>query len=94
MNTKLLRNNLLVLLGYAVLIQLLSLSENNNDPSMVVAMGMMVAVAVHVCVLFVSALLSFRNGDRPLGWSKLLAALIVGMVGFGTCFAGAGLAEA
>ncbi|MCC7502368.1 MAG: hypothetical protein IT229_07545, partial [Flavobacteriales bacterium] len=50
MNTKLLRNNLFILLGYAVLIQLLSLTEKNGA-GMMVAMIMMVAVAIHVGVL-------------------------------------------
>ena len=92
MNTKLLRNNLLILLGYAVVIQLLSLTERNGA-SMVVLFGMMVAVAIHVGVLLLGAIVNFLGGERASAGQWLLSALIVGVVGFGTCWGGASLAE-
>ena len=92
MNTKLLRNNLLILLGYAVVIQLLSLTERNGA-SMVVLFGMMVAVAIHVGVLLLGAIVNVLGGERASAGQWLLCALIVGVVGFGTCWGGASLAE-
>lgn len=92
MNTKLLRNNLLILLGYAVVIQLLSLTERNGA-SMVVLFGMMVAVAIHVGVLLLGAIVNVLGGERASAGQWLLSALIVGVVGFGTCWGGASLAE-
>ena len=92
MKTKLLHTNLLVLLGYAVLIQLLSLLEKNGA-SMVVLMGMMVAVAVHVCVLLLGSLVNLLGGKGPEAGQWLLSALLVGVIGFGTCWGGASLAE-
>ncbi len=92
MNTGLLRNNLLVLLCYAVVIQLLSLLEKNGA-GMVVLMGMMVAVAVHVGVLLIGSIVNLLGGKGPLAGQWLLSALIVGVIGFGTCWGGASLAE-
>lgn len=92
MNTKLLRNNLLILLGYAVVIQLLSLTERNGA-SMVVLFGMMVAVAIHVGVLLLGAIVNLFSGKGPQAGQWLLSALLVGVVGFGTCWGGASLAE-
>jgi len=92
MNTKLLRTNLLVLLGYAVVIQLLSLLERNGA-GMVVLMGMMVAVAVHVGVLLLGSLVNLFGGKGPLAGQWFLSAILVGVIGFGTCWGGATLAE-
>ena len=92
MNSKLLRTNLLVLLGYAVLIQALSLLEPNGA-SMVVLMGMMVAVAVHVCVLVLGAVVVLFTEKRRDAATWVLCALAVGVIGFGTCWGGASLAE-
>jgi hypothetical protein len=92
MRPKFLRNNLLILLGYAVVIQLLSLTERNGA-GMVVLFGMMIAVAIHVGVLLLGAIVNFLGGKRALAVQFLLGALIVGVVGFGTCWGGASLAE-
>jgi hypothetical protein len=91
-NTKLLRNNLFVLLGYAVVIQLLSLLEENGA-SMVVLMGMMVAVVIHVCVLVLGAVVVLFGQRKQEAASWVLCALAIGVVGFGTCWGGASLAE-
>lgn len=92
MNTKLLRTNLLVLLGYAVVIQLVSLTESSGG-SMLVLIGMMVCVAAHVGVLLLGSLVNLFGGKGPLAGQWLLSALVVGVVGFGTCWGGASLAE-
>jgi hypothetical protein len=92
MNTGLLRNNLLVLLCYAVVIQLLSLVERDGA-SMLVLIGMMVCVAAHLSILVLGAVVNLFSGKGPLAGQWLLSALIVGVVGFGTCWGGASLAE-
>ena len=92
MNTKLLRTNLLVLLGYAVVMQLLSLTESQGG-GMIVLIGMMVCVATHVSVLVLGSVVNLFSGKGPLAGQWLLSALIVGVVGFGTCWGGASLAE-
>ena len=86
------RSNLLVLLGYAVVFQCLSLSEPSGG-SMVVLMGMMVAVAAHVGVLVLGAVVNLFAGKGPLAGQWLLSALLVGVIGFGTCWGGAFLAD-
>lgn len=91
MNTKFLRNHLLILLGYTVLFELLSLVDNGG--SMVVLMGMMVAVAVHAGVLALGMLISLLGGEKAAARDRLLGALMIGIVGFGTCWGAAGLAE-
>ena len=79
MNVKLLRTNLLVLLGYAVVFQCLSLAEPSGG-SMVVLMGMMVAVAAHVGVLVLGAVVNLFAGKGPLAGQWLLSALLVGVI--------------
>ena len=73
MNTKLLRNNLFILLGYAVLVQLLSLTEKNGA-GMMVAMIMMVAVAIHVGVLLFGSLVLLISGKGKEAGQWLLSA--------------------
>jgi hypothetical protein len=92
MDTKFLRVNLLTLLGYAVLAQLFSLSEQNGG-SMLVLIMMMVCVAVHTGVLLLGAIILLISGQKPKAGQWLLAALLVGVIGFGTCWGGAQVAE-
>ncbi|MBL8009328.1 MAG: hypothetical protein JNJ64_01870 [Flavobacteriales bacterium] len=92
MNTKFLRTNLLILLGYAVLVQLLSVFERNGA-SMVVLMGMMVAVVIHVSILVLGGLVLVFTTRRSEAATWVLCALAVGVIGFGTCWGGASLAE-
>jgi hypothetical protein len=92
MNTKLLRNNLFILLGYAVLAQLLSLTEKNGA-GMMVAIIMMVAVAIHVGVLVLGSLVLLVGGRRKEAGQWLLSGLLIGVIGFGTCMGGMALGE-
>ena len=92
MNTKLLRNNLFILLGYAVLVQLLSLTEKNGA-GMMVAMIMMVAVAIHVGVLLFGSLVLLISGKGKEAGQWLLSALLIGVIGFGTCLGGMALGD-
>lgn len=92
MNTKLLRNNLFILLGYAVLAQLLSLTEKNGA-GMMVAMIMMVAVAIHVAVLALGALVQLASSKGKEAGQWILSALLIGVIGFGTCLGGMALGE-
>jgi hypothetical protein len=92
MNTKLLRNNMLILLGYAVVAQLLALSENSGG-GMFVAIVMMVALVIHVVVLVLGCLIQLASGRRKEAGQWILCALLVGVIGFGTCFGGAALAD-
>jgi small-conductance mechanosensitive channel len=92
MDTKLLRNNLFILLGYAVLAQLLSLTEKNGAGIMV-AMIMMVAVAIHVGVLVLGSLVQLASNKRREARQWILSALLIGVVGFGTCMGGMALGE-
>ncbi|MBL7952158.1 MAG: hypothetical protein JNM62_10610 [Flavobacteriales bacterium] len=92
MDFKFLRTNLIILLVYAVIVQLLSLAERNGG-AMLVMVFMMIAVAIHVGVLLLGALVKLIVGDRGAAGMWLLSAVILGVVGFGTCWAGGTLAE-
>lgn len=92
MDFKFVRTNMIILLVYAVIIQLLSLVESNGA-SMMVMIFMMIAVAIHVGVLLLGALVKLIVGDRSGAGLWLLSAVILGVVGFGTCWAGGTLAD-
>jgi hypothetical protein len=92
MDTRFLRTNLLTLLGYAVLAQLFSLAEQNGG-AIIVLMMMMVCVAIHTGVLLLGALILLIGGQKPKAGQWLLAALLVSVIGFGTCWGGAQVAE-
>lgn len=92
MNTKFLRANLLTLLGYAILAQLFSLTERNGG-AFIVLMMMMVCVAIHTGVLLFGAIILLISGQKPKAGQWLLAALLVGVIGFSACWGGATLAE-
>lgn len=92
MNTKLIRINLLVLLGYTILAHLIALTESGGA-SMVIAIILMIAVIGHVGVLVLVALVNFVQGRASEGGQLLLSALLVGIIGFGTCLGSATLAE-
>ncbi len=64
MHIKLHRNNLLILLGYALLIELIGLA-NGRDGSMMVLIFMMIAVAVRFGALLLGALIILLNGEVP-----------------------------
>ncbi len=93
MNIRLLRTNLLILLGYAVLIQVSSFFQG-NDAGMLVLILMMFAVGAHVSVLIIGSLgqaIAKNNGKAAVQW--LLNALLIGLIGFGTCWGGAALTD-
>lgn len=92
MNLKLHRNNLLLLLGYALLIELIGLA-NGRDAAMIVLIFMMIAVAAHFGGLLLGALIILLNGEAPKAGQWALSALLVGVIGFGLCWGGASVAE-
>jgi hypothetical protein len=92
MNTKFLRAHLLALLGYAVLAQLFSLTERNGGAFIVLIM-MMVCVALHTAVLVLGAVILLIGGKKQQAGQWILAALLVGVIGFSACWGGATLAE-
>jgi len=92
MNTKFLRNNLLTLLGYAVLAQLFSLIEQNGGAFIVLIM-MMFCVALHTGVLVLGSVILLIGGKKEQAGQWILAALLVGVIGFSACWGGATLAE-
>jgi hypothetical protein len=92
MNTKFLRAHLLALLGYAVLAQLFSLTERNGG-AFIVLITMMVCVALHTAVLVLGAVILLIGGKKQQAGQWILAALLVGVIGFSACWGGATLAE-
>jgi hypothetical protein len=92
MDNKFLRTNLFILLGYAVLTQLLALVEQNGG-AMMVLIVMMILVALHAGILALGALILLLAGDKVKAGQWILNALLVGVIGFGTCWGGAQVAE-
>jgi len=93
MKSKLHLVNLLILLGYSVVIQLIALA-NGSDGAIMMLIFMLVAVGVHVAALLLGALIVLLNGDGRDAGQWALSALLVAIVGFGACWGGATLAEA
>ncbi|MBS1582777.1 MAG: hypothetical protein JST66_11310 [Bacteroidetes bacterium] len=94
MDTRVLRNHLLVLLAYAVVTFLIFHADDAEGAAMGILLVMMVLVGAHTLGLLLAALVHFiAKRPRP-GRSHLLAALLVLVVGFGLCWGGAGLAGA
>ncbi len=76
--------NILVLIAYTLLINLLS-NNNGNERGMEVAILMMVAVAIHVGILLLAMLIYFVSRKNAEGRTFLLSALIVLVIGFSAC---------
>ena len=92
MNNKVLRNNLLGLLGYSILVHLAFHSSGGEEAAMGSMFVMMFLVGGHTAVLFVVALAHFFSYQQPLGKSYLLASVLVLLIGFGLCWGGMALA--
>lgn len=93
MKSKLHLVNLLILLGYSAVIQLLALA-NGRDGAMMMLIFMLFAVGVHVAALLLGALIVLLKGDGRDAGQWALSALLVAILGFGACWGGATLAEA
>lgn len=76
--------NLLILLAYTLLCNLVS-NSNGNEKGLEVAILMMVAVILHVGVLLLAMLIFFINKKNVEGRTFLLSALIVLVIGFSAC---------
>ncbi len=92
MDIRLLRTNLLILLAYAVLIQVGSFFQRSGA-SMMVLILMMTAVGSHVSVLTLGSFGHFIGKNRKTAVQWLLNALLIGLIGFGTCWGGAALTD-
>ena len=92
MNTKVLRNNLLGLLGYSILVHLAFRGSGGEEAALGSMMAMMFLVGGHTAVLFVIALVHFFSSRQPQGRSYLLASVLVLLIGFGLCWGGMALA--
>jgi uncharacterized membrane protein YozB (DUF420 family) len=76
--------NLLILLAYTLLCNLVS-NSNGNERGMEVAILMMVAVVIHVGILLLAMLIFFIRKNNAEGRTFLLSALIVLVIGFSAC---------
>lgn len=94
MDTRLVRNHLLVLLAYAVVTFLVFRADGAEGAAMGILLVMMALVGFHTLGLLLAALVHFLARRTRQGRSHLLAALLVLVVGFGLCWGGAGLAGA
>lgn len=92
MNNKVLRNNLLGLLGYSILVHLAFRGSGQEEAALGGMMVMMVAVGGHTATLLVIALVHFFSSRPPQGRSYLLASVLVLLIGFGLCWGGMALA--
>lgn len=92
MNNKVLRNNLIGLLGYSILVHLAFHGIGGEEAALSSMMAMLFMVGGHTAVLLVIALVHFFSSRQPQGKSYLLASLLVLLIGFGLCWGGMALA--
>jgi hypothetical protein len=77
--------NLLILIVYTLLINLVSNTSSGGEAGLGVAILMMVAVALHVGVLMLAMLIFFISKKNVEGRTFLLSALIILVIGFSAC---------
>ena len=80
--------NLILLLVYTLLI---NLASTGHERGMQVAVGMMMAVGLHVAVCFIAMIYGFVNKNKPLGRAWLLTGGLVLVIGFSACLGSASL---
>lgn len=91
---KIIRINLLVLLGYSLLFILMSIGARNSGDmyqGMDFAIYMMIFIALQVLVNFILMIAKFVQGEKETGLSFLVSLFVVAVVGFSSCFGGASL---
>lgn len=96
---KIIRLHLFILLGYALLIVLISyLSAPNGTgydaPSFYYLFLMMYAIGLHVLILLIIMIVKFAKGQKELGLSHLVSLFVVGIIGFSSCLGGGALLDA
>jgi hypothetical protein len=77
--------NLLILIVYTLLINLVSTNTGGGEAGLGVAILMMVAVILHVGVLMLAMLIFFISKKNVEGRTFLLSALIILVIGFSAC---------
>ena len=84
--------NLLIMIGYSVVVQSISFSEKIGA-GMMVAELMMLCLFVHVATLVVGAIIHYSNDRNKQAGVWLLSGFLVAIIGFGTCMGNAALAD-
>lgn len=91
---KILRINLLILLGYSLAILALNYSSISSGEHMAgigFAILMMGAIGLHVLINLIIGIVKFVQKDKERGQSYLISMLVVGVVGFSSCLGGSAL---
>lgn len=93
---KVLRIHLLVVLGYSILIMLISYlamrdGTGYNSPSLYYAFFMLYVVGAHLVVTLIIMIVQFVRGEKELGISHLISLFVVGIIGFSSCLGGGAL---
>jgi hypothetical protein len=81
--------NLLVLLGYSILIRLLNGGGGHNDGAMGILLMSAFAVGLHVVICLIVTAVEYGNKAKELGRAWLLSSGVVLVVGFSTCLGNA-----
>jgi hypothetical protein len=81
MDTRLLRKNLLILLGYSVVYRLLLLWE-------IPMVGVFEKAILMACAVFVQAVILLSSAIDERSGTRALAGLLVALVGYGACTLG------
>lgn len=80
--------NLILLVGYTLLI---NLASQGHERGLAVMILMAFAVGIHAAVCLLAMIYGFVNKNKPLGRAWLLSGGIVLVVGFSACLGTAGL---
>lgn len=91
---KIIRINLLVLLGYSLLFLLISIGAKSSGTmyqGMDFAIYMMIFIALQVLVNFLLMIVKFVQGEKETALSFLVSFFVVAIVGFSSCLGGASL---
>ena len=84
--------NLAVLLAYSAIIRLINGGGGTHgDEGLGILIMSAFTIAAHVLVNLVMVIVCFANQKKELGWSWLLSAGLVLLVGFSTCWGNASL---
>lgn len=88
--TSSLANNLWLLLAYNIVSHLVYPEQYD---ALAVAITLCFAIGIHTIVLVILAIYSFVVKDNEMGRKHLIAALVILVIGFSTCFGGMTLRE-
>lgn len=83
---KVLLVNFLILIGYNLLFQGITWSQDYHTRSLGLAIGLAFAVLLHTTTLFILSIVFFAKKDRDRGLAHAMSMCIILVIGFSTCY--------